>query len=109
MTDSVVSRFSISNFKLGCTLFIIWWKWSAVSSLVVQSSIEQTNAHKTFNETLNLPTQNGHTLRSLTFLNDSIAGSLTFLEKKTSQYALPTNPTRAQTSPIPHLHGAQMH
>ena len=31
----VVSGFSISNFKSGCTLFIIWWKWSAVSSLVV--------------------------------------------------------------------------
>ena len=31
----VISGFSISNFKSGCTLFIIWWKWSAVSSLVV--------------------------------------------------------------------------
>ena len=24
----VVSGCSISNFKLGCTLFIIWWKYS---------------------------------------------------------------------------------
>ena len=37
----------------------------------------------------------GHTLRSLTSLNDSITGSLIFLEKKISQYALPTNPTRS--------------
>ena len=35
-------------------------------------------------------------LRSLTSLNDSITGSLTFLEKKiTSQYALYSNPTRS--------------
>ena len=32
-------------------------------------------------------------LRSLAFLNGSITGSLTFLEKKTSQYALPINST----------------
>ena len=31
----VISGFSISNFKLGCTLFIMSWKWSAVSSLAV--------------------------------------------------------------------------
>ena len=44
----------------------------------------------------------GHTLRSLTFVNDSITGSRTFLEKKTSQYALPTNPTRTD-KPYPTL------
>ena len=38
----------------------------------------------------------------------SITGSLTFLEKKTSQYACPQIP-HAQTSPIPHLHRVQMH
>ena len=38
-------------------------------------------------------TLNGHTLRSRTFLNDSITESLPFLEKKTPLYALPTNPT----------------
>ena len=59
---------------------------------------KEKNAHKTLNETLNLPTQNGHALRSLTFLNDSITGSSTFLERKTSQYALPTNPTRSDKS-----------
>ena len=31
----VISGFSISNFELGCALFIMSWKWSAVSSLVV--------------------------------------------------------------------------
>ena len=45
------------------------------------------------NETFNLATQNGHILRSLTSQNDSITGSLTISEKKTSQYALSTNPT----------------
>ena len=34
-------------------------------------------------------------LRFLTSLNDLITGSLTFSGKKTSQYALPTNPTRS--------------
>ena len=29
----VISGFSSSNFKLWCTLLIIWWKWSAVSSI----------------------------------------------------------------------------
>ena len=60
-----------------------------------EKSIEQTKQNKTPNETLNLPTQNGHTLRSRTFLNDSIIWSLTSLKKKTSRYALPTNPTRS--------------
>ena len=59
---------------------------------VIQRTVQsRQNAHKT----LNLPTQNGHTLRSRTFLNDSITGSLTFLEKETSRYALSTNPTRS--------------
>ena len=31
----VVSGFSISNFNLGCWLFIIWWNWFTISSLVV--------------------------------------------------------------------------
>ena len=48
----------------------------------------------------NLATQNGHILRSLTSLNDSITGSLTFSEKKPSHYALPTHPTRSEK---PHL------
>ena len=61
---------------------------------VIQRTVQsRQNAHKTLSETLNLPTQNGHTSRSRTFPNDSITGSLTLLEKKTSQYALPTNPT----------------
>ena len=61
---------------------------------VIQRTVQsRPNAHKTPNETLNLPTRNGHTLRSRTFLHDSITRSLTFLEKKTSRYALPTNPT----------------
>ena len=47
-----------------------------------ENSIEETKRHKTPNETLNLPTQNGHNLRSRTFLNASITGSLTFLEHR---------------------------
>ena len=31
----VVSGFSISNFNLGCRVFIVWWNWSAISSSVV--------------------------------------------------------------------------
>ena len=31
----VISGFSISNFNLGCRLFIVEWNWSAISSLVV--------------------------------------------------------------------------
>ena len=58
-----------------------------------ENSIEQTNAHKILNQTPNLTTQIGHSLRSLTSLNDLITRSLTFSEKKTSQYALLTNPT----------------
>ena len=64
-------------------------------------SIERTkrpqNPHK---KKSNLATQNGHILRSLTSLNDSITGSLTFSEKKPSHYALPTHPTRSEK---PHL------
>ena len=63
-----------------------------VTQRTVQS---RQNAHKTLSETLNLPIQNCHTLSSRTFPNDSITGSLTFLEKKTSRYALATNPTRS--------------
>ena len=48
----------------------------------------------------NLATQNGHILRSPTSLNNSITGSLTFSEKKTSHYALHTNPTHSEK---PHL------
>ena len=40
--------------------------------------------------------QNSHILRSLTSLNNSITGSLTFSEKKTSYYTLPTNPTLSE-------------
>ena len=40
-----------------------------------------------------LATQNGHILRFLTSLNDSI----TFSEKKLSHYVLPTNPTRSRS------------
>ena len=58
-----------------------------------ENSIEQTKQSKNPNQTLNLPTQSGHTLRSRTFLNNSTTRSLTFSEKKTSRYALPTNPT----------------
>ena len=58
-----------------------------------EKDIEQTKRPQNPQQTLNLPTQNGHTSRSRTFPNDSITGSLTLLEKKTSQYALPTNPT----------------
>ena len=36
-------------------------------------------------------------LRSLTSLNDSTTGSLTFSEKKPSHYALPTNPAYIYT------------
>ena len=31
----VVSGFSISDFSLGCRLFIVWWNRSAISSPVV--------------------------------------------------------------------------
>ena len=31
----VISGFSISNFNLGCRLFIEEWNWSAISSQVV--------------------------------------------------------------------------
>ena len=31
----VISGFSISNFNLGCRLFIVEWNWSAISSQVV--------------------------------------------------------------------------
>ena len=72
-----------------------------------EKGIEQTKRPQNPQQTLNLPTQNGHTLRFLTFLNDSITGSLTFFEKKkkkTSQYALPTNPTRSRSDkPYPTL------
>lgn len=34
MPLGVVSGLSISNFRLGNTLFTTWWKWFAVSSLV---------------------------------------------------------------------------
>ena len=73
-----------------------------------EKGIEQTKRPQNPQQTLNLPTQNGHTLRSLTYLNDSITGSLTFFEKKrkkkTSQYALPTNPTRSRSDkPYPTL------
>ena len=47
-----------------------------------ENSIEQTKRPQNPNETLNLPTQNDHTLRSCTFLNDSITESLTFLEHR---------------------------
>ena len=43
-----------------------------------------------------MATQNGHILRYLTSLKDSITGSLTFSEKKPSHYALPTNPTLSE-------------
>ena len=58
-----------------------------------ENSIEQTKCSQSPpTKHLNLPTQNGHTLRSCTFLTNSITGSLTFLKKKTSLYSLPTNP-----------------
>ena len=54
-----------------------------------EKGIEQTKRPQNPQQTLNLPTQNGHTLRSLTFLNDSITGSLTFFEKKKKKENIP--------------------
>ena len=45
-----------------------------------ENSKEQTKQSKNPNQTLNLPTQSGHTLRSRTFLNNSTTRSLTFSE-----------------------------
>ena len=70
--------------------------------MVIQRTLwSKQNAHETPNEILNLPTQNGHTLRSRTFLNDSITRSLAFLEKKCPGTHCPKI-LLAQTSPIPH-------
>ena len=76
-----------------------------------EKGIEQTKRPQNPQQTLNLPTQNGHTLRSLTFLNDSITGSLTFFEKKKhpSTHCPQILHAPDQTSPIPHFQGAQMH
>ena len=63
-------------------------------------SIERTKRPQNPQKKSNLVTQNGHILRSLTSLSDSITGSLTFSEKKPSHYALPTHPTRSEK---PHL------
>ena len=61
--------------------------------VIQRTGYSRQNAHKILNEIPNLATQNGHILRSLTSVNDSITGSLTSSEKKTSQYGSPTNPT----------------
>ena len=70
-----------------------------------EKGIEQTKRPQNPQQTLNLPTQNGHTLRSLTFLNDSITGSLTFFEKKNTpvriahrSYTLPIRQALSHTS-----------
>ena len=58
-----------------------------------ENSIYQTSAPRTIKETLDLPTRNGHISRSRTFRNDKTTGSLTFSEKRTSQYVLLTDHT----------------
>ena len=73
-----------------------------------EKGIEQTKRPQNPQQTLNLPTQNGHTLRSLTFLNDSITGSTFSGKKKNTSMHCPQI-LHAQASPIPHLHRAQMH